>query len=415
MGSYGSPNGDGGGNKMLWGCCGGCAGLLAIIMVVGGAFIYSFARPRPEVRPETFLTSEADAFAIGRISPDDEWVKAPLKKFAENPPESLELDESAKKQLKEHSGEFHKNLGHFSPAQFVLLVKHKGKVTASEKEDKKASSAESAEKSAESEEVGKPKTASDQEPFDKAVVFSVWPQRFMGRLMVGFVRLVVNKSIGKTPEQNGEIVKHNGLKIAVTKKGKAFSQKGNNFMMSDDPETIKTWHDQLVARLKAKDKDKFEYSGPANLKWMYGQLDPEAPIVFASTNKHGEIKRFLTSVKQMKSSGDNKEAQEKLKKAAEHLLGTRIVSNNVESVGGQAQLVDPDTVRVEFYCKCHGKEFAKGLSEDLQKAFKAATEDWKSTNVDASRTNTLVKIKIVKQGFQKALQKALEKSQKESQ
>ncbi len=64
-------DGSSAGRKWMWGCTGGCFGLIVVGIIAIVGLIWYVIAAVPVVPPETFLLGQSTAFAIVRIEPDD--------------------------------------------------------------------------------------------------------------------------------------------------------------------------------------------------------------------------------------------------------------------------------------------------------------------------------------------------------
>jgi len=358
----GRPGGRRATKKWLWGCCGGCAGLAFLIVVLIVVGLYFLARSLPLLPSETFLTPNADAFLIVQISPEDESLVAVLHELIQNPPPDLKLAEEQRKQLLARSDEVAQTLMQTLPARLVVLARHIER---------------------EGQEGGR--------EFALSGVMSI-------RGLSGLGGVLLKTVVSTLLKRGGRIERYDGVKIGVSPTGVRLAKLGNNFMFAADTESVTAWVDRIreQARLMKTAPEGQEpvlsYQGPDLLKEMLSALERSAQLRFASVNSHGEIGAFLEALQAAGSGGAGSGAGAAMGELAQVLSGSDVASARVLAVGGVGRIVEPDTARFELLIRADDEAFAGELREELVNLLESSAPDMGIEEIEGAAEGSLVRI-----------------------
>lgn len=352
--------GTGSGTKWVFGCCGGCAGLVLLVVIVVGIIAYSLFKSRPVLPPETFLTAGADAFLIAQINPDDEalieLIQENARQQGNNVPKAQAISDI---------------LQRITPFHLVVIARH-------------------------TEEEGE---------FSVGGVASIRPWS-------GVMRWFVNAGISTFQKEGGSTEDYERITIGTNRQGDSLAAVDNNFMFAKDKEMIKAWIDRIAKYedLKEKagedEKPVLSYQGPAELVEMYGRLDREAQIRFVSSNEHGEIEAFLDWAEEQRESQDQPRAEDEQPGLLETLSDARIDWSGVAATGGTVRILDADVANIQLLFKCREEKFAKKLQEATREFLEEGAEEEDIEDIEVTLDGTLVKVQFKKSGVRKALQNA---------
>jgi len=364
VGTYGASGQNRQSRKWLWGCCGGCAGLVVLILVTIGVGVYLLVRSRPVVPVETFLTAQADAFLIVRVSPEDEGPVQMLQELARRRARESEL---AEEQLITQRKQIRQGLAQALPLQVVALARHL-----------------------------EPGGQREEARFAVAGVFSI-------RAWSGLLRALLSGIRSGIVGDGGRVEVYQRTRIVISTTGTCLASVDNNFMFAQDLDTIKAWidrireHKQLVELAAAGAEPALPYEGPDALKRMLGRFERGAQLRFGSLNSHGEIEAFLEFLKK------HADEDERTVAIADMLLDSEIASPRVIALGGMAQIIGPDALACELIAECEDEQFARGLSERLAAAAGQLAEEFGLQEVAATVDGNVARLTFQKTGLQDAL------------
>ena len=342
----------GSGGKWLFGCCGGCLGLVVVIAVVVGIVAYFLLRSHPVLPPETFLTASADAFLVGAIKPDDKAVIALIQASARQQGQQVPKAEEVAERLES-----------LTPIQMVVLARH-------------------------TEEEGE---------FDLGGVGSIKPWS-------GLVRLLVKAIINDFPDQGGSVQEYKGVTIGTSSGGICLAAKDNNFMFAQSAEMIKEWLDRIEEAGEVEEGATASYEGPVPMKEMYRQLDPTAQVRLVSSNEHGEVRAFLDWLKEAREKPAGPEEREPA--LVDQIAAAEIDWSNVTVVGGTLHIIDPDTAGMDLLIQCASEEFAEGLHGAAMEWIEQQPEEDRPEDAEVTVEGTLLKVTVKLSGLQQAVQEA---------
>ncbi len=358
--------------KWLWGCCGGCGGLVLLSVIAVAVGLYFLLRSRPLVPPETFLSPSADAFMIIQVSPDDEDLVRMLQEFVKNPPAELELTEKQKKRLMGRADRVADDLAQVLPLNLVVTARHI-----------------------------EPRAQAAARKFAFGAILSI-------KGFSGLGRFVLKLIIGSLPQEGGRVEHYKEVDIGISQGGACLAALNNNFMFAGDTETIETWIDRigeqelLMKQAEEGKKTVLPYEGPEALKRMFERLDRSSRLLFASLNSHGEVKAFLEALQRAELVGEGGDAG----KEVAMLVETGITSPRVHAVGGTGHIVGPDTMELQLLVECDDEEFAAALLDQLLAVLGNLAPELGIEALEGTLDGSLVRLKFSKPGLQEALHKA---------
>ena len=374
-----------GGSSWLKGCCIGCVAVVlifAILVVIGLRTVF---KARPAVPPETFLTANADLFAVFQLMPDDEAVIRVLQESAKNQPAQQ------RRNIPVDQKQIEKNLQQILPIHAVVTARY----------------------------VGKDEVSEDESPidanFDFNAAISANPKGFLGRMIVGTLRWALATAVSGSEDQGGSIQKHGGTQIGTNAAGASMAVVDNNLLVGDSVDVLKEWIDRIDRQKKAQEKVKDgEMPLPPvviaeGLKGMYDRCDHKAPVYFACLNTHGEIGLLLEGMEKAKLDSKSKEEQEKIKSFTLAMKQTDIASESVIVVGGIVRITGPDKGGFDFFIECRDEGSAKKLAAQFEAGLAEKQKETGIEDLSVTTEGALVTIKFTKSGLQKTIQEMSER------
>ena len=340
--------------KWVFGCCGGCIGLVIVAVIVVGLVLYFLLRSRPVLPPETFLTPGADAFLVARVNPNDKalitLIQESARQQGQQVPQAAEIAERLEK---------------LTPIQLVLAARH-----------------------------------TEQEgQFAVGGVASIKPWS-------GIVRAAVKMIIKNLPDEGGSIEQYKEIRIGVTKIGVCVAAVDNNFMLTQDKEMLKEWIDRIEEQEQLEEGGVLPYDGPVALKEMNGRLDPTAQARLVSLNDHGEIEALLDAVQQVRE--EERGEEERPPDLFDNLSEADVDWSRVSVVGGTVRILDPDTAGCELLIQCRAEEFAKGLAATATEMLEEQAEEGGLEQIEVTVDGAIVKVKFQVSGIQQMLREKAE-------
>ncbi len=220
-------------SRLLWGCVGGCLGIVVLVLVLIGVGVWWAVGAVPVVPPETFVKEESVGFGIVEMREDD----SAMKRFVARTLQEPALARGAQQETVRAE-----QLGSLAPLQGVLIVSQDGGRRLS---------------------VG-------------------------GVISVGrFSRPLGKILAGQTPA-TGEY-----KRTTIHARGRRFlGIRKNNFMWGASEEHIREWTDRLVKQRGAKTSTA-EIAPSGVLQEAYDRTEKSHPVRFAWLNESGQLRHFL--------------------------------------------------------------------------------------------------------------------------
>ncbi|NLW50083.1 MAG: hypothetical protein GXY85_04460 [Candidatus Brocadiaceae bacterium] len=237
--------------RWMWGCTGGCLGLIVVVgLAIIGIYMW-FARALPVPDAEVFLTPQTRAFLFVSIRRDDPMmVEVPVRL-------ALRPDVGNRMPIKADQPEqMREGVVYVAPIRLVVL----GTAAAGE----------------------------DGVRWGLAVSITR-----LGRLLDAVLRQVAAKKELPKPEP------YRGGAIWPAPAGGAFAARTNIYMVAEDAILLRTWLDGIEAAVRPDDEPAaapLPAGMDPQLLGAYDRLDRDSPVRFACLNTRGELAALLARV-----------------------------------------------------------------------------------------------------------------------
>ncbi len=337
---------DDGGSKLLWGCLGGCLGFIVIVGAAIGIGGWLMVRAMPVHPPETFVTEGTTALLVVRVEPENpavaEWAvraltheslrgQVPQDQFGplrQDVPQSVDLARA------------------MAPVQMVGILQ----------------------------------PADEEGEFQGGGVISVYRMsRIFALATVGLRQEAISTT------------EYRDVDILALPTGARYARQRNNFMLADSKHLVEAW----VARAEERRRDVREAgeAGPAPPKpagdermvAAFERLDREAPVLFASSNAHGELEHLAKALPE----GDPDELRALIEQAADRIV----------SMAGQVVALNPDDGQLTLWWECADADSAAALAQTLQEALPRLGEGEALSNLKvAAEGDTVVRVEARVEG-----------------
>ena len=299
--------------KWIWGCTGGCLGLMVVVAAVIIGFYMWLARALPVPAAEAFLTPEANAFLFVRVAPEDPMMVEVPVRLAMQPAVRGRVPTKDSRPLQVDAEQMRAAVVGVAPLQLILVG-----------------------------------TAAEGSP-QLRWAFAVSITR-LGRL----ADLVIRRLVVKQGLPEAETYK--GGTILVADEKAAFAVRTNTYMVAEEKPLLRAWLDGIQADLeRAERSDAGEPPLPAGLDPQlleaYGRLDRGSPVRFACLNAHGEIAALLGKL-------PSEQVRVRLREAG-------MAGPGVQSVSGQLQSMNSRDASMTLRVSCVDDETAAGIEAAL--------------------------------------------------
>ena len=306
--------------KWIWGCTGGCLGLMgAVTAAIIGIYLWC-ARALPMPPPETFLTPGTSAFLFVRVAPDDPMMLEVPVRLAMLPGVRGQVPTKDGRPLKANANTIRSAVLGVAPVQLVF--------------------------------VGEP---ADGARFHWGVALSI--SRF-GRLFGPIARALIAQGAREQGLAQPETYK--GAAISVAEGGAAFAVHRNSYMAALDKPLLRAWLDGLQAERERAEPPEGAVPLPAGLDPRlldaYDRLDRRSPVRFACLNAHGEVGGLLDLLP--------------LEPARARLRAAGMAGPGVLSVGGQLRSLNSRDASLALRIACADE----GAVERIQTALAALAD-----------------------------------------
>lgn len=357
------------GRKWLFGCAGGCLGLVIVVAAVVGIIAYYALRAVPIVPPETFLVADTDAFLVAKVSSDDTAIISELEKVMPRVPDLAGAGGEFRKNWEEQDASAKEAVASAGPLQIVLVQK-----------------------------LPRPDTE-DAEP-TRALALSP-------RGMSGMFRWLLNWSLDSVPDQDGSLEEYKGTTVATLKNGRSIAARGNNFLFADGADTLKQWIDRIEQQRQAEAKAGEgktpipEINLSQELKSIHRKTTSEAPVRFGVSNRQGQLRSLLAPHLEQEKIGACEE------------LG--LFQEDVKAIGGSAETAAGSDGRLRLWIACADAAFAGELAGRLKKKGPDLLKELDIKKLDVSQEDSMVAVQFVVPKMWSRLRKALLAPDEESQ
>jgi hypothetical protein len=277
--------------KWMWGCTGGCLGLMVVLAaVIIGIWLW-FAHALPVPAAEAFLTPTTSAFLFVRIGPDDPMMVEVPVRLAVQPVVRSQVPTKDNQPMQVDPERMRKAVIWAAPIQMIVIG-----------------------------------TVSEDDPqiLHWGVAVSVTA---LGRALDAVLKGLASKQGLPAPEpyKGGSIV-------MVPDQGGGFALRTNTYMIAEQKALLRAWLDGIQADLA---RDARSEAGPAlpeglapQLVEAYDSLDRSSPVRFGCLNAHGEIAALLARL-------PAKEVAARLTKAGMGGPGVRSLSGQLRSMNSR--------------------------------------------------------------------------------
>jgi len=301
--------------KWIWGCTGGCLGLMvAVTAGIVGIYLW-FARALPLPPPETFLTPGTSAFLFVRVAPDDPMMVEVPVRLAMLPGVRGQVPTKDGRPLEANADTIRAAVLGVAPAQLVFVSA----------------------------------PADEAEP-RWAVAVSI--SRF-GRVFGPIARSLIAQQARDQGLTQPETYK--GGAISVVDGGAAFAVRANSYMVAEEESFLRAWLDGLQAERERPEPPGGAAPLPAGLDPglldAYDRLDRESPVRFACLNAHGEVGALLDLLP--------------LEPARARLRAAGMAGPGVLSVGGQLLSLNSRDASLTLRIACADEEAAERIQTAL--------------------------------------------------
>ncbi len=389
-------------SKWMWGCCGGCAGI-AIVAVIGiGIFVYTMVRSQPVVPPETFFQTESDALAVLQMRPEHQHLTRLMQRLADDPPAGLGLSEEDRKKITSRAGNIPSQVSSLTPLQFVVLARKL-------KTPRKPASIPAGENwTFLSKWVNGP---GKKKRFALGVAGSI-------KAYGGTINWVLSGLIQSFVEQGGHTEQHKNVEIGVPPNEDFYlAVLNNNVMVADNRKTLTGWIDQLKTRSKKTDKKQGRqavFAGPSGLANLYGQMDTDAPLIFATTNTKGEIRAIVKTLREMSSKSGQDGRSNALADAAQFLDASGVASDSVVAFGGYAAMEGANMAAIHLYAQCEDRAAATQMSDQVSSELNRLLEGASNVRLESTTEGRMVRAVITLEQLEQIIRNMARKHKKKA-
>ncbi len=320
-------------SKWLWGCLGGCFGL---VLAAGGGtaiLIWYAVHAIPVVPPETFITPQADGFILVRIDPQDRSAAEMLLRVATHP----ELQRAARnrqmKELQQELPQAAEGITKLAPLQMVALWR----------------------------------SVQGEEKMHWAAAASTYRYGNVMRFMLRSIR-------GNVLEEYQDVL----IRQPAAGSG-AVAARSNNFMWASDQAIVKTWVDRLIKQREGAPGQAGVPSVGPQLQAAYGRLDTTLPFLFVSLNEQGELERMARKLL----------PPDVLTRAGE----TGLPVESIASVSAQLAPVGGEEGELTVWVECADKQKTDSLEAGLRPLLQLVPEQIQAPPPEVAReSETLLRV-----------------------
>jgi len=358
--------------KWLYGCLGGCLGL---VLVVGGCIavgLYLTFRPVRVLPAETFLSAETRAFAVVRIRGDDPGLVALIEAFASNPPEMSQLDERWRKRLRGQARQMGKDVRRWTPIHIVAVG-----------------------------------TRGDHEGELKGGL----------AVSLGGVSAVIARVVRLQARATGAgratTREYKDVVLYGSDEKGLFAAVKNNLMIAGDAALMRDWIDRIQAHEATRAEGPTEqepvprFEGDPLLVGICEKMDSSLPLAFATLNTQGEVEFLLSRINEAKDKDDTTDYVE---------LGRSLglTDGRLKALGGGMKVLSSDKGAFFLIGRCQDEDFARELAARLRLAMTKLQDKGAIENLSVSAEANAVRVDAQIPDLQKRIRSAVERADKDA-
>jgi hypothetical protein len=239
--------------RWIWGCTGGCLGVLLVLFAVVGGFVLWLRHPLPVAPPEVFVSPDAVGFLVVRVEADDPFMVEAAVRLSQLTAVRRGLPAKRPDVFRLDPAIVRGTLLRVSPVQLVVVARP---------------AAEGA-----SPEMG-----------------AAAAMRAYSRLYRYLALAMMKKRAGDQAARES----YRGASLITIPGGSVQAVLDNNFMLAPGRDTVTGWVDSLVRfREGESGRGAPALSVAEPLKVAYGRLGPQSPVRLAAFKAHGELAAAL--------------------------------------------------------------------------------------------------------------------------